>query len=100
MSEIKSDNIIATIKPGENQDKFKPFKVEIFKITWQSRCSLNDMMIEANKGDGSMPSFSFWGDICLNYTTLNEEELNDLTTDQIIGVANKVFEVANHSKKK
>ena len=58
------------------------------------------MMIEAIKGDGKMPSFSFWGDICLEYTSLTEDELNELTTDQIIAVANKVFEVANHSKKK
>ena len=85
------------IKASENQD-FKTFEVEIPDITWKKRCELNDMMIERTTGDKS-PNFSFWGDICLKFTNLKEEDLNNWSTDEIIAIANTVFDVANRKKK-
>ena len=54
------------VKPTEEQD-FKTFEIAIKDINWKMRCDLNDMMIKENS-NGSMPSFSWWGDIVLKYT--------------------------------
>ena len=48
---------------------------------------------------GKIPPFSFWGEIVLNYSNMTEEEINKFSTDEIIAMANKVFEVANSKKK-
>ena len=85
------------VKANDNQS-FKTFEVEIPEIDWKKRCELNDLMI-ATTQEGNTPTFTFWGDICLKYTKLSEEELNNCTTDEIIAIANKVFEVANSKKK-
>ena len=89
MAEVK-------IKPNDEQD-FKPFDIAIKDINWKMRCDLNDMMIKENS-NGSMPSFSWWGSIVLKYTYLKESELNKYSTDEIIAIANTVFEVANKKK--
>lgn len=86
------------VKPNQDQT-FKPFTIEMIEITWKKRCELNDMMIEVNNSDNGIPNFSFWGSICLNFTTLTEAELNKYSTDEIIAIANAVFENANSKKK-
>tara|TARA_R100001594_G_scaffold148100_1_gene202507 strand:+ start:430 stop:699 length:270 start_codon:yes stop_codon:yes gene_type:complete len=89
MAEIK-------VKPAENQD-FKTFQIPIKEIDWKKRCELNDMMIKENS-NGSMPSFSWWGSVVLKYTELKESELNKYSTDEIIAIANTIFEFANKKK--
>tara|TARA_Y100000310_G_scaffold334462_1_gene414318 strand:+ start:1685 stop:1954 length:270 start_codon:yes stop_codon:yes gene_type:complete len=84
------------IKPNEEQD-FKPFDITIKDINWKMRCELNDKMIKENS-NGSMPSFSWWGNIVLKYTDIKESELNKYSTDEIIAIANSVFEIANKKK--
>ena len=84
------------IEPKEQQD-FKKFEVSIKTITWKMRCELNDMMLQENAKNGN-PSFSFWGNIVLKYTDLDEEELNKYSTDEIIAISNAVFETANKKK--
>ena len=86
MAEVK-------IKPNDEQE-FKQFQVDIKDIGWRQRCKLNDAMIKEN-GNGKMPSFSWWGAIVLEFTELKEIELNKYSTDEIIAIANTVFEVAN-----
>ena len=89
MAEIK-------VKPTEDQD-FKTFEIAIKDINWKMRCELNDMMIKENS-NGAMTSFSWWGNIVLKFTDLKESELNKYSTDEIIGIANTIFEVANKKK--
>ena len=84
------------VKPTEEQD-FGAFEIAIKDINWKMRCELNDLMIKENS-NGSMPSFSWWGDIVLKYTDLKESELNKYSTDEIIAIANTIFEVANKKK--
>ena len=86
------------IQPTEDQD-FKQFEVNIKDIGWRQRCQLNDAMIK-EQGNGKMPPFSWWGDIVLKYTDLKENELNKYSTDEIIAIANKIFELANKKKLK
>ena len=85
------------VKAKDNQD-FKTFQIEIPEITWKKRCELNDLMIDSSN-NGNTPNFTFWGDICLKFTNLKEEDLNNHSTDEIIAIANTVFEVANSKKK-
>ena len=85
------------VNPNENQD-FKPFEIEMVEISWKKRCELNDMMIENTK-NGDNPPFSFWGELVLQFTKLSDEELNKYSTDEIIAISNRVFEVANRKKK-
>ena len=84
------------VKPSEDQD-FKTFEISIKDINWKMRCELNDMMIKENS-NGHIPSFSWWGNIVLKFTELKETELNKYTTDEIIAIANTIFEVANKKK--
>ena len=84
------------VKPTEEQD-FKTFEIAIKDVNWKMRCELNDMMIKENS-NGAMPSFSWWGNIVLKYTDLKETELNKYSTDEIIGIANTIFEIANKKK--
>ena len=84
------------VKPNKNQI-FKEFEIEIDDITWKKRCELNDKMLEHSSG--KIPPFSFWGEVVLTYSNMTEEELNKYTTDEIIAMANKVFEIANAKKK-
>ena len=84
------------VKPTEAQD-FKTFEIPIKDINWKMRCELNDMMIKENS-NGAMPSFSWWGNIVLKFTDLKESELNKYSTDEIIAIANTIFEVANKKK--
>ena len=86
----------AKVKPNDKQT-FKEFEIEIDEITWKKRCELNDKMLEHSSG--KIPPFSFWGEIVLNYSNMTEEEINKYSTDEIIAMANKVFEVANSKKK-
>lgn len=89
--------MLVKVKPDANQS-FKTFEIEMVKIDWKKRCELNDMMIQKTGAD-SNPSFSFWGGICLEYTKLTEEELNKLSTDEIVAISQTIFEVANAKKK-
>ena len=85
------------VKPAEEQD-FKTFEIAIKNINWKMRCELNDMMIKENANSDVMPSFSWWGNIVLKFTDLKESELNKYSTDEIIGIANTIFEEANKKK--
>ena len=88
------------IKPDKNQNQeFKSFEVEMKPLTWKQRCELNDLMIKINNDGGKIPPFSFWGDVVLKYTTMKENELNKYSTDEIIAIANTIFEHANAKKK-
>lgn len=84
------------IKADKNQ-AFKSFDIEVKPITWQQRCKLNDLMIKESSS-GSIPNFSFWGKVVLEYTALSEEELNAYSTDEIVAMANAIFEEANKKK--
>ena len=63
----------------------------------KQRCKLNDMMIKESTA-GTVPNFSFWGSVVLECTDLGEDDLNKYSTDEIIAIANAIFEVANKKK--
>tara|TARA_Y100000310_G_scaffold96618_1_gene94360 strand:- start:129 stop:389 length:261 start_codon:yes stop_codon:yes gene_type:complete len=84
------------VVPKEDQT-FKAFEIDVKEINWKKRCELNDNMLEKTS-NGSAPTFSWWGEIVLKYTELKETELNKYSTDEIIAIANAIFEVANKKK--
>ena len=89
-------DIKVTPKEEQGQD-FKEFEISMKDINWKMRCDLNDMMIKENS-NGSIPSISWWGSIVLKFTDIKETELNKYSTDEIIAIANTIFEVANKKK--
>ena len=86
------------VKPNKDEGQdFKEFTLSMKEITWKIRCEINDEMIKKT-ADGTIPPFSWWGSIVLKYTDLKEEELHKYSTDEIIGIAKTIFEVANKKK--
>ena len=87
------------VKPNESQE-FKEFEVDVEEITWKKRCELNDLIVSLSTEDEykTMSELSICGDIVLKYTKLDEEELNKYSSDEIIAIANTIFEFANKKK--
>ena len=87
------------VKPNKGQT-FKPFEIELRESTlsWKKRCELNDVMISESSKQ-SNPSFSFWGDFCLKYAKLTEDDMMNYEIDEIIAMANAIFDEANRKKK-
>ena len=81
----------------ESKNKeFKTFKIDLKELDLDQRSELNDkFMVEANN---SIPKFSFWVDVVRQGTELPDEEINKFSTDELIAIANKIFEEANKKK--
>ena len=81
----------------ESKNKeFKTFKIDLKELNLDERSALNDkFMQEAHEG---LPNFSFWVDVVRQGTDLPDEEINKYSTDELIGIANKIFEEANKKK--
>lgn len=81
----------------ESKNKeFKTFKIDLKELDLDQRSELNDkFMEEANNG---VPNFSFWVDVVRQGTELPDEEINKYSTDELIAIANKIFEEANKKK--
>ena len=81
----------------ESKNKeFKTFKIDLKELDLDQRSELNDkFMVEANN---SIPKFSFWVDVVRQGTELPDEEINKYSTDELIAIANKIFEEANKKK--
>tara|TARA_R100000808_G_C2099379_1_gene117003 strand:- start:590 stop:850 length:261 start_codon:yes stop_codon:yes gene_type:complete len=81
----------------ESKNKeFKTFRIDLKELNLDERSALNDkFMQEANEG---LPKFSFWVDVVRQGTELPDEEINKFSTDELIAIANKIFEEANKKK--
>ena len=81
----------------ESKNKeFKTFRIDLKELNLDERSALNDkIMQEANEG---LPKFSFWVDVVRQGTELPDEEINKFSTDELIAIANKIFEEANKKK--
>ena len=78
----------------ESKNKeFKTFKIDLKELGLDERSELNDKFMEAAV-DG-VPKFSFWVDVVRQGTDLPDEEINKYSTDELIAIANKIFEEAN-----
>ena len=81
----------------ESKNKeFKTFKIDLKELGLDERSELNDKFMEAAV-DG-VPKFSFWVDVVTQGTDLPDEEINKYSTDELIAIANKIFEEANKKK--
>ena len=85
-----------SVKIDPKSKEFKSFNIDLKILNLDERSELNDkFMEEANNG---VPKFSFWVDVVRQGTDLSDEEINKFSTDELIGIANKVFEEANKKK--
>ncbi len=87
---------MAKVKAAKNQE-FKSFEIELKELGLKDRCKLNDEMIAKSKGD-EIPGFSYWIDVIRIGTELTDEEINKYSTDEIVAIAQKIFEEANKKK--
>ena len=85
------------IKPSEKQT-FKSFEIELKELGLDERSKLNDNFTNAFNESNQLPKFSFWVDVIRNGTSLSDEEINKYPTEELIAIANKIFEVANKKK--
>lgn len=85
-----------SIKVESKGKEFKSFNIDLKILNLDERCELNDKFIsQANNG---VPKFSFWVDVIRIGTELSDEDINKFSTDELIGIANKVFEETNKKK--
>ena len=78
---------MAEVKVGK-----KTFEVKAVGL--RDRCEINDLLI--NNMDKA--SFSIWIDIIEKTTKLTEAEINDLSTDEIIQLAEQCINLINKKK--
>ena len=69
------------IKPEEPKD-FKPFEIEVEEVEYKTRCWMMDKYQEYLE-QAKSPPFSYYGDIVLKCTHLDEEKLNKYSNHEI-----------------
>jgi hypothetical protein len=69
-------------------------KIEVKPISLKDRCELNDLLIE----NMDNTSFTIWIDIIKKCTKLSDEELNELSTDDILKLAEGCVNIVNKKK--
>jgi len=67
---------------------------EIKDLNLQERCDLNDMLIDT----GDKVSFSIWVGVLRSTTDLTDDQINDMETSEIIGLASKCIDAVNKKK--
>jgi uncharacterized Fe-S cluster-containing radical SAM superfamily enzyme len=75
--------------------KVKGKKIEIKEITLDLRCDILDDAIEASKE----PKFTSFVSILRKATTLTDEEIMEMSTDEISTINLKIVELCNAGKK-
>jgi hypothetical protein len=78
---------MAEVKVGKKTFEVKP-------IGLRDRCEINDLLIKNMEST----SFSVWVDVIEKTTNLKEAEINDLSTDEIIQLAEKCINSINKKK--
>ena len=77
------------IKPDENQD-FKAFELEVKQVTWENRCWMMDKYSEFLQ-ENKYPPFSYYGEIVLKCTDLDENDLNKYSNHEIQAIGQQIF---------
>ncbi len=89
---------MVNVKPNKTHNqKFKSFEIELKTLGLQDRCKLNDEMIAKSQED-KQPGFSYWVNVLRIGTDLTDEEINKFSSEEIIAIAETIFEEANKKK--
>ena len=77
------------IKPEESQD-FKEFEIEVKEVSWENRCWMMDSCQEYLE-QAKNPPFSYYGEIVLRCTDLDEPQLNKYSNHEIRAMGQQIF---------
>ena len=67
---------------------------EVKALGLQERCELNDLIIENMES----PSFSLWVEVLRKCTNLTDDEMNAISTDNLVSIASKCIDKVNKKK--
>ena len=84
------------INPEESKD-FKAFEIEVKEVEWQNRCWMTDKYQEYLE-QGKNPPLSYYGDIVMKCTDLDEVGINKYSNHEIKAMGQQIF--LESSKKK
>lgn len=70
-------------------------EVQMQKVNLDLRCEINDKLSDMIDGK---PNFSLWVWVLRKVTKLTDEEINDLSMEEITQLSVKVFETINKKK--
>ena len=74
--------------------KVDKIEYEIKEITLAERCDLNDLVIER----ADKPSFGLWVKVIQLCTDLTDEQINEISSSEIIKLGTKCIDVVNKKK--
>ena len=77
------------IKPEDSKD-FKAFEIEVEEVEYKVRSWMMDKYQEYLE-QGKNPPFSYYGDIVLKSTNLDEEKLNKYSNHEIMAMGQQIF---------
>ena len=77
------------IKPEDSKD-FKAFEIEVEEVEYKVRSWMMDKYQEYLE-QGKNPPFSYYGDIVLKSTDLDEEKLNKYSNHEIMAMGQQIF---------
>ena len=84
------------IKVTANADQsFKSFEIEVREPNLQDRAKLNEIMDQDQK-----QNFSFWLKIIRTNTRYTDDELNQYSLEELVGMSSAIIESANKKKLK
>ena len=84
------------INPEDSKD-FKAFEIEVKEVEWKSRCWMTDKYQEYLE-QGKNPPLSYYGDIVMKCTDLDEVGINKYSNHEIKAMGQQIF--LESSKKK
>lgn len=87
---VKSKNIKMTNKIVLESG----IEIDLKVINLDLRCSINDKLLEVQ----DKPNFSTWVWLLREVTKLSDDDINDLSTEQIVETSTKVVEFVNKKK--
>ena len=77
------------INPEESKD-FKPFEIEVKEVEWQNRCWIIDTY-QDYVAQEKAPPFSYYGEIILRCTELDEAGVNKYSNHEINALGQQIF---------
>ena len=77
------------VKPEESQD-FKEFEIKVNEVSWENRCWMMDSYAEYLQ-KSKYPPFSYYGEIVLRCTDLDESALNKYSNHEIQSMGQQIF---------
>ena len=93
MSEAVKSKV--NVESNKNVIKLKSgVEIKINSINLDTRCEINDKLFEAQ----DKPNFSLWVWLIRTTTSLSDNEINNLGTEDIIDASTKIIEHVNKKK--